>query len=223
MNKVIFLLTISLFLFGAPNAQVISFEIDSSKFNKDIKHSLEEIHKKDQSTRFKLIHLIKANATASAIDSAKAVLLQSDNENIEKVNSIIDQYGWLGPQDVGFTASQGLFLVIQHADLATQKKYLPIVQQAEKDRKILSSNLALLEDRIAMREGRKQLYGSQRFTDKSTGKNYIYPIFNPDELDNRRKSMGLPPMKDYVQTWDLQKYKEELPQIEIIAKEQNIH
>lgn len=223
MNKLIHLLAISLFLFVSSSAQVTSFEIDSSKFNKNVKQTLEDIYQKDQTIRYTLINLIKTKAASSSIDSAKAVLLQSDKENIEKVNSIIDKYGWLGPQEVGFTASQALFLVIQHADLAAQKKYLPLVQRAEKDGKILSSNLAILEDRIAMREGRKQLYGSQGFTDKLTGKNYIYPIFNPDELDSRRKSMGMPLMKEYVQSWDLQKYKEDLPQIEIIAKQQNLH
>ncbi len=61
---------------------------------------------------------------------------------------------------------------LQHADLPTQEKYLPMIRQAEKDGKTLSSNLALLED--------------------------------------RRKSMGLQPMSEYMtnfnQAWDLEAY-----------------
>jgi len=57
-----------------------------------------------------------------------------------------------------------LSLVIQHASLRTQKKYYPLILEAEKNRKILSSNVAILEDRIAIREGRQQTYGSRATT-----------------------------------------------------------
>jgi hypothetical protein len=51
-------------------------------------------------------------------------------------------------------------MVIQHADLPMQERYLPMIRKAERDGEILSSNLAIMEDRIAMRHGEKQIYGS---------------------------------------------------------------
>ena len=98
-----------------------------------------------------------------------------------------------------------------------------MIKKAEKEGKTLSSNLAILQDRIAMREGKKQIYGSQGFKDKTTGISYTYPMINPDKLDKRRKSMGLKPMKEYDGEWDLNQYKKKLPEILKIVKEQNIH
>jgi len=206
----------------AAKAQVTSFMIDSSKFKLELLPLLDTIYKDDQSYRIELGNSVKNNSNQKILDSIRNIIKQKDESNLSKVDKIIKKHGWLGPQEVGMNGSQGIFLVIQHADLETQKKYLPLVRQAEKDGKTLSSNLAILEDRIAMREGRKQLYGSQGFKDKATGTNYIYPIVDVDQLDQRRKQMGMPPMATYAKNWDLEAYKKKLPEIEKIVKEQNI-
>lgn len=204
------------------SAQVTSFVIDSSKFKMALLPMLDTIYKDDQLPRFELINLTRNNAGQAKLDSIKRIIKKKDEINLDKVNGIVEKHGWLGPQEIGMNGSQGIFLVIQHADLATQKKYLPLIKQAEKEGKTLSSNLALLEDRIAMREGREQLYGSQGFKDKVTGTSYIYPIADVDQLDQRRKQMGMPPMAAYVKNWDLEEYKKKLPEIAQIVKEQNI-
>ena len=203
-------------------AQVTSFVIDSSKFKVALLPILDSIYKDDQSYRIQLSELRKKNAAEKEISTMSAIIKSKDSINLIKVKEILHQHGWLGPQEVGMNGSQALFLVIQHADLQTQKTYIDLIRKAEKDGKTLSSNLAILEDRIAMREGRKQLYGSQGFKDKITNKNYIYPIDAPDQLEERRKAMGMPPMSTYIKDWNLENYKKDLPNIERIVKEQNI-
>lgn len=203
-------------------AQIKSFVIDSSKFKMELLPILDTIYKDDQSYRIQLSNLKKNNAPAEEITSVSKLIVKKDSLNLIKVSKIINKYGWLGPQDIGMDGSQALFLVIQHADLKTQKQFYAIVKKAEQEGKTLSSNLAILEDRIAMREGRNQLYGSQGFKDKTTNKNYIYPILDPDKLDERRKSMGMPPMNTYVADWNLENYKKELPKIIQIVEQQNI-
>lgn len=207
----------------AVHSQVISFEIDESKFKTELLPTLDTLYNEDQSFRNKCVELTNNKAPQKAIDSIYAIVKQKDAANLIKVNKILNQYGWLGPQDVGRDRSLALFLVIQHADLKTQQKYLPMIEKAEREGKISSCNLAILQDRIAMREGKKQLYGSQEFTDKITGISYRYPIINPDKLDERRKSMGLRPMKEDEMGWDVNEYKKKLPEIERIIQEQNIH
>ena len=221
LKYVILCLTL-IFSIEGIKAQVNSFELDSSKFKKELLPILDTIYKDDQSYRVALGKLVKLNAKTLQIDSVKNIIVKKDSINLVKVNEYLKQHGWLGPQEVGMNGSQGIFLVIQHADLATQKKYLPLIKQAEKDGKTLSSNLAILEDRIAMREGRRQVYGSQGFKDKVTGKSYIYPTIDVDNLDSRRKAMGLPPMSTYVANWKLEDYKRNLSEIESIVKQQNI-
>jgi len=201
------------------SAQVNSFNIDSTKLNKSLVASLDTIYNDDQATRWKFVNAENNKAGSTEIDSLKDIMIEKDKQNLVKVNYILSKYGWLGPQAVGINGSQALFLVIQHADLNTQKMYLPMIIKAEKDGEILSSNLAILEDRINVREGKEQLYGSQGFADKANGKIYIYPIADPDRLDERRKSMGMPPMKEYKKDWDIVAYKSMLPKIEELAKQ----
>ncbi|HEX2861413.1 MAG TPA: DUF6624 domain-containing protein, partial [Lacunisphaera sp.] len=124
--------------------------------------------------------------------------------------------GWLGPAEIGKEASSALFLVIQHSDPATQKKYLPLMREAVKAGKARGASLALLEDRIALGEGRPQTYGSQLLRE-GDGPLFVQAMEDPDHVDERRASVGLPPMAEYVKnwnlTWDLETYKKELPHL----------
>ncbi|MBO9619943.1 MAG: hypothetical protein J7539_13015 [Niabella sp.] len=216
---VIALCFFSIRLFG----QVTTFTIDSSKFKTILLPVLDSIYQDDQQPRLLVMSLKAKGSDSVEFNQAVRAMKMKDSSNLVKVTGILNDYGWLGPQDVGFNGSQALFLVIQHADLQTQRRYLPMIQKAEKEGRTFSSNLAILEDRIAMREGRRQLYGSQGFRDKETGKNYIYPVVDPENLESRRKAMGLTPMEQYVKGWNLDAYMKELPEIEKIAKRQNIH
>jgi hypothetical protein len=201
-------------------AQVTTFNIDDSKIDHALAAQLDSIYKLDQSVRNNYLKAKEVKAAPQVADSLLKVMLKTDQENLAAVNAIIDKHGWLGPQKVGFDGSNGLFLVIQHADLKTQQHYLPIIREAEKKGELLSSHLAILEDRINMRQGKKQLYGSQGFTDYETGKKYIYPVTDVDNLDNRRKAMGMPPMKQYETDWNVEEYKKQLPEIERVVKKQ---
>jgi hypothetical protein len=207
-------------------AQVTTFTMDSSKFNKPLMDELEMVYRNDQFSRSKLMDMIRTSGVSSIPDSLRKQIHYQDSLNQIIVVGILDKMGWQGPQDVGMNGSMALFLVIQHADLATQEKYLPMIRQAEKDGKVLSSSLALLEDRVAMRHKQPQIYGSQIFSDTATKKMYVYPVIDPDHLDERRKSMGLQPMADYMpnfnMTWDLEAYKKQLPFIRQMAQHQGM-
>lgn len=60
------------------------------------------------------------------------------------------------------------------------------------------SDLAMLEDRILLRENKKQLYGSQVVPDQETGGWMFYPIEDEKNVNARRQKMGLPPMEEYA-------------------------
>ena len=81
-----------------------------------------------------------------------------------------------------------------------------------------SRSLALLEDRVALRQGGRQLYGSQVGRDQETGEYYVLPLDDPMNVDKRRAEMGLGLLQDYEGrwgiTWDPEAYLKELPTIE---------
>lgn len=124
-----------------------------------------------------------------------------DSVNVIKVTAILDKYGWLGADEVGSEGNQALFLVIQHADIEVQQKYLPVMREAVKNKKANSSALALLEDRVALRMGGKQIYGSQIERDEE-GKFHVSALEDPENVDKRRAEVGLPPLSEYTRNWN---------------------
>jgi hypothetical protein len=143
---------------------------------------------------------------------------EKDSLNQVKVKAIFERYGWPPLAMIGKQGSYTLFLVIQHSDLKTQETYLPLMRKAVQDGKAQGKYLALLEDRVALRQGKKQIYGSQIGTDAKTGRDYIRPLEDPDHVDERRFAVGLESYADYLQkfemTWDAARYKQDLPAIE---------
>ena len=71
-----------------------------------------------------------------------------------------------------------------------QKKYLPMRKEAVLKGNANAGSLALLIVRIEIREGRKQIYGSQLGTNPNTKTEYVLPLIDPDNADKRRAEVG---------------------------------
>lgn len=123
---------------------------------------------------------------------------------------------------IGNQGNSTLFLVIQHSDIQTQEKYLPMMREAAAKGNASVSSLALLEDRVALRKGGKQIYGSQVSKDQETGEYFILPLIDPDNVDKRRLEVGLESIQEYISiwgiTWDAEEYKKKLSKIEATQK-----
>ncbi len=121
-----------------------------------------------------------------------------DDANMKRLAQIIDAYGWPGLRFAG-AASHSSFLVLQHADPESQRKYLPLLRQAVARNDALGSSLALLEDRVRIREGKPQLYGSQLI-----GRPLQFaPIEDEPHVDQRRRSVGLESLADYAKRFGI--------------------
>ncbi len=184
---------------------------------------LDKILTDDQSGRLKLEQVINsAGSDSSALQAQRLAMKRSDSINLAKVIKILDKYGWPGPDIVGNRGAKAIFLAIQHANLATQQKYLPEMQAAVKNGKASKTSLALLEDRVAVLEGREQTFGSQLVINTDTKLAYILPLKDAENIDLLRLSVGLQPFKLYLANWqikwDVDQYKKDLPKIDSIAK-----
>ena len=175
-----------------------------AKLNKLLVAELKQVLKDDQGPRLQIDSVSKKYGYNSIeMKQLWNEIGRKDSVNLVKVKAILDRYGWLGPDVVGNSGAVTLFLVIQHADQQTQEKYLPGMHEAVKSGKANPANLALLEDRVALEEGKKQIYGSQIGRDEKTGKFYIRPIGDEINVDKRRAAVGLQPLKDYVKQWGI--------------------
>ena len=192
-------------------------------FNHELVAILDTVFNDDQQGRQLLGSIEKQHgANSPELKELWGIISKNDSIDLIKVKKILDTYGWLGPDVVGGRGSQTLFLVIQHADIKTQQHYLPMMREAVKNKKASPSSLALLEDRVALREGKKQVYGSQINSGKD-GEKWVSPLEDPDNVDKRRAEVGLQPLAEYLKYWDLkwdvEEYKKQLPELERREKE----
>lgn len=199
-------------------------DILEANYDKPLQKELLAIYADDQDIRMVFMKIYKEKGTGSkAVDSIGKIMIYKDSLNLIKITKILDEKGWVGKDVVGSQANQTLFLVIQHSDLKYQQKYLPMMREAVKKGNANAGSLALLEDRIALREGRKQIYGSQFAINSITKKTFISPLEDPDNVDKRRAAVGLGPIADYAKkfdiVWDVEAYKKELPELEKISQQ----
>jgi len=172
------------------------------KINKPLAQQLDSIFHEDQNCRF----MVDSVEQKYGIDSKEAqnlwqTIRKKDSINFIKVSYIIDKYGWLGSDAVGEQGNSTLFLVIQHADLLAQEKYLPILKEAVKNGKASAVDLALLTDIIEMQNDRPQIYGTQ--IQKMSGRYVVYPIYDEINVNKRRATVGLGSIKIYLKNYNI--------------------
>jgi len=188
-------------ILGNMQAQTEKLE---ANYDKPLRDTLLAIVDRDQKWRQQLRDIEqKYGRDSKEMQELWKTINYHDSINLLKVTAILDEKGWVGPDKIGGQANQALFLVIQHSNLATQQKYLPMMREAVKNKNASGSSLALLEDRVALGEGRKQVYGSQIGRNKESGKYYVLPLEDPDHVDERRAAVGLGPLADYVMRWEI--------------------
>ena len=190
--------------------------------NKPLMARLDSIYYDDSNDRILEEEEVKKYGFNSKEVKARwKIINYKDSINILKVSSILDTYGWLGADIVGNQGNLALFLAVQHTSLKTQEKYLPLMREAVNKGNANGRDLALLEDRVAMRQEKKQVYGTQIRMDKDGGY-FLFPIEDPDNVDKRRALVGLEPLADYLSnwklTWNIEQYKKDLPSIEAKLK-----
>ncbi len=164
-----------------------------------LKSELELIGVEDQTLRFILPDVTeKFSRESSEYKYFWSLIHRQDSICIEKLINILDTYGWLGKSRVGTNANQAIWLVMQHADVKIQEKYLPFLKESVEKGESEGWHLAFLEDRILMYNEKEQIYGTQAIWDNNLKKNKIYPIQDVKNVNKRRKKLGLKPIEEHA-------------------------
>ncbi|WP_196138954.1 DUF6624 domain-containing protein [Aliikangiella sp. G2MR2-5] len=161
--------------------------------NEDLKAELLAMLKVDQQIRDQHI---KAK-TPEDEKRLGTEMSQIDSKNLIRIKQIIKEFGWPTSKLVDAEGVNAAFIMVQHAsDKSFQKEMLPHIEKAfNNDEGINGEAFALLTDRVRIRHGEKQIYGTQ--ANEENGEMVFLPIEDEANVDKRRKAMGMPPLAFY--------------------------
>jgi hypothetical protein len=118
--------------------------------------------------------------------------------NFNDIQNLIKQYGWPTYSMVGKLAADAPLLVINHLEGEEMRiKYLPEIKEACLQKEGSCMEYAKIQDRILVNTNQKQIYGMQ-FRYNKDRKLEPFPIKNPEYVDQKRKAIGLEPIKQYL-------------------------
>ncbi len=112
-----------------------------------------------------------------------------DSVNMVFVEKYFLQNGYPGKSIVGEESSLVAWNVLQH-NPDKIPLYLPLVKKAAEAGEIPKTAAAMMEDRYLMTEGKPQIYGTQGMTYDDARGSFIWPIENPETVNQRRKEVG---------------------------------
>lgn len=178
-------------------------EKEDAKLNQSLIKELDSIRVEFSKYRGKMNDtVVEYGYDSQEMRDLEKTIVKMDSINLIRVEFILDTYGWPGPEVIGVEGDTTLFLVIQHSNQKTQEKYLSMMQEAAKQGRIGPDQVARLEDRVAIRQGKKQIYGTQ-VTNDATGRSVFYPIEDINNVNIRRDSVGLEPLEEYAQQFGI--------------------
>lgn len=165
-------------------------QMDYSKFAQEII----ELQNADLKLRDKLIQ------NGQLFDGYNKEMETLHNKNADILNNIIEKIGYPTVEKVGKAANEAAWLVIQHSigQPEFMKKCAVLLEKAVEENQANPKQLAYLTDRIAVFEGRAQLYGTQFDWDEN-GEMSPKPLDDLEKVNQRRKSIGLNSLEKQIE------------------------
>lgn len=164
-------------------------------------------------------------AESELVQEQQAIYKKNHSINERKVKAILDKYGWPTKVMAGEQGNWTICNVLQHSDNAVRIKYLPMMQQAVKEKKLEPRFLARAEDRIATEKGELQRYGGQMKYYPETKSFNVWPVLDPENIDIRRAEIGLEPIAIFLKNrfdfeWNLEEQIKRTEQFKLAKQDQ---
>jgi VWFA-related protein len=122
----------------------------------------------------------------------------SKQDVVKRMCSILNTEPWPTKSTVGKDgASAWINLVKNYFSFELQRSFLPIISAGvDKDQIDKDSELASLVDRLRLRAGQPQLFGTQAVI--NNGFLVLSPLQSDEKVDAWRAEYGIPPLNDYI-------------------------
>lgn len=159
--------------------------------NEKLKEELVNMAEEDTSVREELA------ADGSLFEGYNPTMEEVHNRNAQRLEEIIEEFGWPGKSLVGEDGAESAWLILQHAigKPSLQRRGIELLKTKVDEGEVSKDQLAMLIDRVLFFEGKMQIYGTQFDWDEN---DELSPreIDNPEQVDSRRKQMGLSPIAE---------------------------
>jgi hypothetical protein len=142
-----------------------------------------------------------SGADRSAVWEAVSALIQPiDEANQKQLLAMVPEEGWFSISRYGRDAARAAFLIVQHADQALWRRFLPTIEQMARADEAEGPAYALMYDRLALSENRPQRYGSQMSCEQGR---YVtmQPVEKLQTIDARRAALRMSPYTDYLKIY----------------------
>ena len=186
-------------------ALVLLWPSGYAQLNEELSNELISMEVDDQAIRNLII---QQGGFENAPGDLMEEMSRIDERHTARLKKIFQDHSWPNKELVGVSGVGAAFILLQHSpDLKFQEEMLPYIKKSfDRGEGIQGSEVALLTDRVRVRNGNSQLYGSQ-FKFEDGGLVYI-SIEDEENVDERRAKLGMPSMECY------KKMAEELYKIE---------
>ena len=179
------------------SAPVIGQETPS---NPDLSAFIDSLKDEDQHWRNRLTK--KRNGEIDTLSEPRLIneVNKADKRHYPLIIKVFLDYGYPSQSLVGDASAHNYWLLVQHQDHQTQfQEKILIAMKGLLDGGLVSlTDYAYLVDRVNINKGEKQVYGTQMELNSEKTSYICKPVLEPDSLDARRKSMGLPPIDFYI-------------------------
>jgi hypothetical protein len=160
---------------------------------------------KNEELKRELLHMLEEDQAVRApflqgrqpTEAETRAMVERDTSDTKRMSEILDKYGFPGVKLVGINATRAFVTMLLHSpSLELQKRALPHVERAVRRREIPPDDFALLADDVLTGEHKPQLYGTNF---KFVGDKVALDVTqDPTRLDERRRKLGLPPIREYA-------------------------
>lgn len=158
----------------------------------DLKTRFASVYVLDQAPRMAIGEIMRSSATSEEKALARAalrpIMAEQDPRNLQIVLDHLPPEGWYLRSRYGDEVATTAFLVVQHSDPETWRRFVPVLEPLVAQGEIDGQSYALMYDRLALAEQRPQRYGSQMQCEN--GQWVVMQLEAPETVEERRRGMG---------------------------------
>jgi hypothetical protein len=172
-------------------------------FNRQLISVIDSLANEDQKWRGLLRQLGNKEIFSDTltVELVSLKMSETDHRNYFQIQKIFKENGYPNYDIVGEEASSNFWVLVQHQDAHPyfQDSVLQAMKIEVDKGKASASNYAYLVDRVKVNTGKLQVYGTQMIINSNGTSFQPKPVIEPDKLNERRKSIGLPSIEDYIE------------------------